>query len=172
MMEYFFMGGFEIMFLMVFVLIFGMILVVIVRGIGEWGKNNRSPRLDVSATVVSKRTHTMRNQNHTSSSTMLPFRWKAETGWNSGWAEESMGFWQREIRESFIFRERDIWGLTGTGRAGKWIWMRKMTHLKGNFILLLLDLWMDCHYNRKEWVLARFMRVKAACSEGEIAQYG
>ena len=47
------MGGFEIMFLMVFVLIFGMILVVIVRGIGEWGKNNRSPRLDVSATVVS-----------------------------------------------------------------------------------------------------------------------
>ena len=68
MMEYFFMGGFEIMFLMVFVLIFGMILVMIVRGIGEWGKNNRSPRLDVSATVVSKRTHTMRNQNHTSSS--------------------------------------------------------------------------------------------------------
>ena len=103
---------------------------------------------------------------------MLPFRWKAETGWNSGWAEESMGFWQREIRESFIFRERDIWGLTGAGRAGKWICMRKMTHLKGNFILLLLDLWMDCHYNRKEWVLARFMRVKAACSEGEIAQYG
>ena len=57
-----------LMFLMVFVLIFGMILVMIVRGIGEWGKNNRSPRLDVSATVVSKRTHTMRNQNHTSSS--------------------------------------------------------------------------------------------------------
>ena len=103
---------------------------------------------------------------------MLPFRWKAETGWSSGWVEESMGFWQREIRESFIFRERDIWGLTVTGRAEKWIWMGKMTHLKGNFILLLLDLWMDCHYNRKEWVLARFMRVKAACSEGEIAQYG
>ena len=38
MMEYFFMGGFEIMFLMVFVLIFGMILVMIVRGIGEWGR--------------------------------------------------------------------------------------------------------------------------------------
>ena len=38
MMEYFFMGGFEIMFLMVFVLIFGMILVMIVRGIGEWGE--------------------------------------------------------------------------------------------------------------------------------------
>ena len=32
------MGGFEIMFLMVFVLIFGMILVMIVRGIGEWGR--------------------------------------------------------------------------------------------------------------------------------------
>ena len=44
------------------------VLVMIVRGIGEWGKNNRSPRLDVTATVVSKRTHTMRNQNHTSSS--------------------------------------------------------------------------------------------------------
>ena len=50
--------------------------------------------------------------------------------------------------------------------------MAELLHLKGNFILLLLDLWMDCHYNRKEWVLARFMRVKAACSEGEIAQYG
>lgn len=57
MMEYFFMGGFEIMFLMVFVLIFGMILVMIVRGIGEWGKNNRSPRLDVSATVFQTYTY-------------------------------------------------------------------------------------------------------------------
>ena len=69
MMEYFFMGGgFEVMFLLVFVFIFGMILLMIVRGIGEWGKNNRSPRLDVSATVVSKRTHTIRNQNHAGSS--------------------------------------------------------------------------------------------------------
>lgn len=69
MMEYFFMGGgFEAMFLLAFVFIFGMILLMIVRGIGEWGKNNRSPRLDVLATVVSKRTHTMRNQNDMSSS--------------------------------------------------------------------------------------------------------
>lgn len=69
MMDYFFMGGgFTVLFTMTFVLIFGMILITLIRGISEWGKNNRSPRLDVSATVMSKRTHTHRNQNHGSSS--------------------------------------------------------------------------------------------------------
>lgn len=46
---------FPIMFTVVFVLIFGTIVVTVVRGIGEWNKNNRSPRLVVDAEVVTKR---------------------------------------------------------------------------------------------------------------------
>ena len=48
---------FEVMFTLVFILVFGMFVVIFVRGIGEWNKNNHSPRLTVPATVVSKRTH-------------------------------------------------------------------------------------------------------------------
>lgn len=48
-------GGFEILFMIVFVLIFGMILVQFIRGIGEWNQNNHSPRLTVQASVVAKR---------------------------------------------------------------------------------------------------------------------
>ena len=54
-MGFFFGGGFEIMFTLMFVLIFGMILFTIIRGIGQWNRNNHSPRLTVEATVVSKR---------------------------------------------------------------------------------------------------------------------
>lgn len=54
--SFFFGGGFEIMFFMVFILIFGMIIFNIIRGIGQWNKNNHSPRLTVVATIVSKRT--------------------------------------------------------------------------------------------------------------------
>ena len=54
-MGFFFGGGFEIMFTLMFFLIFGMILFAMVRGIGQWNRNNHSPRLTVEATVVSKR---------------------------------------------------------------------------------------------------------------------
>ena len=47
--------AFPVMFTIVFVLIFGMIAVTLVRGIGEWNKNNHSPRLVVDAEVVTKR---------------------------------------------------------------------------------------------------------------------
>ena len=49
---------FSIMRIMVpvmFVLVFGIIIVTMVRGIGEWNKNNQSPKLTVPATVVAKR---------------------------------------------------------------------------------------------------------------------
>lgn len=46
---------FPMMFTVVFVLIFGTIVVTVVRGIGEWNKNNNSPRLVVDAKVVTKR---------------------------------------------------------------------------------------------------------------------
>ena len=48
-------GMFEAMFGIMFVLVIGVFVVTFVRGIGEWNKNNNSPRLTVPATVVSKR---------------------------------------------------------------------------------------------------------------------
>ena len=54
-MGFFFGGGFEIMFMLMFILVFGMVLFTIIKGIGQWSKNNNSPRLTVEATVVSKR---------------------------------------------------------------------------------------------------------------------
>ena len=38
-----------------FVLVFGIIIVTMVRGVGEWNKNNQSPKLTVPVTVVAKR---------------------------------------------------------------------------------------------------------------------
>ncbi len=43
---------FEFMFPM---MVFGMIIFQFVTGIGTWHKNNQSPRLSVSATIVAKR---------------------------------------------------------------------------------------------------------------------
>ena len=58
-------GMFGIMFTLVFILVFGIIIVTIVRGIGQWNKNNNSPRLTVPATVVSKRLHTSHHHHNT-----------------------------------------------------------------------------------------------------------
>lgn len=48
--SFFWGGGFEIMFTLVFV-------VTAVKGLSQWNKNNQSPRLSVTASVVSKRTN-------------------------------------------------------------------------------------------------------------------
>ena len=46
---------FEYMFPIIFVIVFGMIIFQFVTGIRTWHKNNQSPRLSVSATIVAKR---------------------------------------------------------------------------------------------------------------------
>lgn len=48
-------GIFGVMFTLVFLLVIGVFVVVIVKGISTWNKNNHSPRLTVPATVVGKR---------------------------------------------------------------------------------------------------------------------
>ena len=58
-------GMFGVMFTLMFILVFGIFLVTIVRGIGQWNKNNHSPRLTVPATVVSKRSHTRHHHHNT-----------------------------------------------------------------------------------------------------------
>lgn len=45
----------RIMVPVIFVLVFGIIIVAMVRGVGEWNKNNQSPKLTIPVTVVAKR---------------------------------------------------------------------------------------------------------------------
>lgn len=61
-MGFFFGGGIELLLMLMFFAIFGMIIFMIVRGIGEWNKNNHSPRLTVEAEAVSRRTQTSTSQ--------------------------------------------------------------------------------------------------------------
>lgn len=48
-------GVFAVLFGIVFVLAIGIILVGLLRGLSTWNKNNNSPRLTVTAKIVSKR---------------------------------------------------------------------------------------------------------------------
>ena len=71
------MDGFSVMtsvFPFLFFIVFGIILIVFVvtfvRGIGEWHKNNNSPRLTVPAKVVSKRTSVSHGHHHSASGHM------------------------------------------------------------------------------------------------------
>jgi hypothetical protein len=54
---------FQIMFELVFALTIGTFIVIAVKGIGQWNKNNHSPRLTVPATIVAKRTNVSRHRH-------------------------------------------------------------------------------------------------------------
>ena len=54
----------QVMVPVIFVLVFGIIIVTMVRGVGEWNKNNHSPKLSVPAKVVSRRTAVSRHHHH------------------------------------------------------------------------------------------------------------
>lgn len=63
----------------IFVLVVGGIILTVVRGIGTWSKNNASPRLTVSAQVVTKRTqvshhHHQDSMSHTSTAYYATFQ--------------------------------------------------------------------------------------------------
>ena len=78
-------GLFEIMFGLVFFFVFGMIIVTAVKGIGQWNKNNNSPRLTVPVTVVSKRTnvshhHHAGEHHHSTTSTSYYVTFQVESG--------------------------------------------------------------------------------------------
>ncbi|MGN0293147.1 MAG: DUF2500 domain-containing protein [Lachnospiraceae bacterium] len=63
-MGFFFGSGlFEVIFFVMFIAVFGVIIVNFIRGVGEWNKNNHSPRLTVEATVVSKRLEVSHHQH-------------------------------------------------------------------------------------------------------------
>lgn len=48
-------GMFSVLFSIMFLAVTGIIIASLVRSIGQWNKNNHSPRLTVPATVVAKR---------------------------------------------------------------------------------------------------------------------
>ena len=55
-------GMFNIIFTIVFILVIGTFVVILVKGISEWNKNNHSPRLTVPATIIAKRTNVSRHR--------------------------------------------------------------------------------------------------------------
>ena len=80
-------AAFEVMFTLFFMLFFVVFLGTIIKGIGQWNKNNHSPRLTVPATVVAKRTNVSRhhhgsvnNHHHHSTSTSYYVTFQVESG--------------------------------------------------------------------------------------------
>ena len=80
---------FRIMLILVFVIVIGMFIAIVVKGIGQWNKNNHSPRLTVPATIVAKRTdvshhhhhnHHGTGMHHTSTSTAYYVTFQVESG--------------------------------------------------------------------------------------------
>ena len=61
-------GMFNIIFTIVFILVIGTFVVILVKGISEWNKNNHSPRLTVPATIIAKRTNVSRHRHGGASS--------------------------------------------------------------------------------------------------------
>ena len=59
-------GGFDlfgILFTLMFLLIAGAFVVLLVKGISQWNKNNHSPKLTVPAVIVAKRTNVSRHRH-------------------------------------------------------------------------------------------------------------
>jgi len=73
---------------LIFLVVFGMFIVIAVKGISQWNKNNHSPRLTVPATVVTKRTnvshhhhnHGGTGMHHSSTSTSYYVTFQVESG--------------------------------------------------------------------------------------------
>ena len=62
-----FSTGFNIMGIfvtLIFVVVIGMFIVIAVKGISQWNKNNHSPTLTVPATIVAKRTNVSHHHHH------------------------------------------------------------------------------------------------------------
>ena len=75
-------GMFGVMFTLVFILVIGIFAVTIAQSIGEWNKNNNSPRLTVPAAVVAKRTNVSHHHHdhHTHHSTSYYVTFQVDSG--------------------------------------------------------------------------------------------
>lgn len=77
-----FFGGFQIIFFLMFFLVFGIIAFTLIKGISQWNQNNHSPRLTVAATVVAKRQNISHHHHdhHVSNSTTYFVTFEVESG--------------------------------------------------------------------------------------------
>ena len=80
-------GGFDVIFFLMFFLVFGMVIFNLIKGVGEWNKNNHSPRLTVDAVVVTKRNQVSHHHHndgnggmHASHSTTYYVTFQVESG--------------------------------------------------------------------------------------------
>lgn len=75
---------FPFFFIGIFVLVFGAVILTLIRSMVQWNKNNNSPRLTVPAKVVAKRmqfsTGSSSNNHHTSSHTTYFVTFEVESG--------------------------------------------------------------------------------------------
>ena len=60
-----FFNLFELMFTVMFGLVIGIFVITLLKGIGQWNKNNNSPRLTVPAVVVAKRGDVSHHRHNT-----------------------------------------------------------------------------------------------------------
>ena len=72
---------FGILFIIGFVLVFSVFITIFIKGISQWNKNNKSPRLTVPATLIAKRTNVSshhhggdHHHHHTSTSYYATFQ--------------------------------------------------------------------------------------------------
>ena len=73
-------GPFGVIFMIIFGLIVCTFLVILVKGIGQWHKNNRSPRLSVPAVVVAKRLQVHGGSGESSAHTSYYVTFQVESG--------------------------------------------------------------------------------------------
>lgn len=73
---------FSFMFTLMFFVVIVMFILAVVKGIGQWNKNNHSPRLIVPAKVTGKREerHHHHHDNHVSTSTAYYATFEVESG--------------------------------------------------------------------------------------------
>ena len=85
-------GLLEVMFPIVFIVVFGIMIFSVIQGISTWHKNNNSPRLTVPAVVIAKRKSVTQHQHpnagdasgahgfHTTMSTTYYVTFQVESG--------------------------------------------------------------------------------------------
>jgi hypothetical protein len=70
----------EKLFPLFFILVIGFILFIIFQGIKQWNYNNKQPKLNVDALVVSKRTEVSGGSNDSSANTWYYITFQVESG--------------------------------------------------------------------------------------------
>ena len=91
-----------------FVVIGLFFIVILVRSVAGWHRNNRSPRLTVNAQVVAKRIDVNHYRTANAGDMTGPSRWRAGIAWNYPWMVRNTECWRRAMPANSAFRARAI----------------------------------------------------------------